>query len=137
MSPDARRSWLGVALLVGAAYFLVGRAFAAPATHVHAWRLAAWLVSAAIFAAHVGYEHLRLGSVPRRLALHTALAAAMGALALAVAGAIHSLGAGSGLRPAWLLAFVAWPLVTGVPAFLVALGAAMALPRGNRRPAGT
>ena len=129
--------WLRAALLVGAAYFLVGRAFAAPATHVHAWRLAAWLVSAVIFAAHIGYEHFRLRSPLRSLALHAALAAAIGAFALAVAGAIHSLRAASGLRPAWLLALLAWPLFTGVPAFLVALGVGAALRGGNRRPSGS
>lgn len=45
-----RRGWLPAALLVGAVYFLVGRIFALPSDHVHAWRLAAWIVSGAAYA---------------------------------------------------------------------------------------
>lgn len=117
------------ALLVGAAYFLVGRLFALPAGDVRAWRVAAWLVSGLAYAAHFAYEHFRLRSAPRSTALHTAFAVALGAIALAVAGMVHSLSIGAGLRPAWLLALVVWPAATAVPAFLGALAAAAALAR--------
>lgn len=123
-----RRSWVPAALLVGAAYFLIGRLFAAP-THVQAWRLAAWAVSGAAFATHIAYEHFRLRHAPLSTAAHAALAVALGALALAVAGALHSLSTAPGLRLSWLLAFVAWPVFTAVPAFVVAWVSAAVLRR--------
>jgi hypothetical protein len=123
MSAPSRTSWITASLLFGLAYFLIGRGFAAvPTTHVLAWRYAAWAFSAACFAAHIGYECFRLRRAPLAVALHTAVAVAMGAFLLAVAGMIHS-----GIRPAWLLALVAWPAFTAVPAFLVALAAAALL----------
>jgi hypothetical protein len=123
------KAWVRVTLLVGVVYLLVGRLFALPATHVQPWRLAAWVLSAAAFGAHVGYELFRLGNSPRTVALHTALAVALGAFALAVAGALHSLVASSSIRLAWLVAFVVWPVATGVPAFLVAFVASTVLGR--------
>jgi hypothetical protein len=122
-----RQAWIRVALLLGVVYFVIGRVFAVPTSHVKVWRLAAWVVSLAVFAAHIGYEHFKLRHSPRFTALHTALAVAFGAFLLAVAGAIHSLGATSAIRPLWLVAFVVWPVATGVPAFLVAFVVAMAL----------
>lgn len=124
-----RRAWVRAALLLGVVYFLIGRLFALPGSHVHAWRLAAWMVSGVAYAAHIGYEHFRLRSSLKVTALHVAVAVAIGALALAVAGMIHSLSTGSALRPAWLLAMVIWPAVTAVPAFLGALVAGAALRR--------
>jgi len=53
----------------------------------------------------------------------------IGAIALAVAGMIHTLSSGAGVRPAWLLALVIWPAVTAVPAFLAALVTEAALAR--------
>jgi hypothetical protein len=134
MHASQRQSWVGATLLVGIAYLLIGRGFALPADHVRAWRLAAWLVSGAMYAAHIGYEHFRLRSSPRAAALHAALAVAIGALGLALAGMIHSASAGSAIRPAWLLALVAWPAFTAVPAYLVALAAGAALGRLPRSP---
>ena len=129
MDEIRRQSWVRTALLVGVAYFLIGRVFAAPTNHTSVWRLAAWVVSGVAFAAHIGYEHFSLRHAPRSTALHTALAVALGAFALAVAGALHSLLTTSAIRLSWLLAFVAWPLVTAVPAFLVALVAGAVLAR--------
>lgn len=132
MDGSTRRSWVPVALLAAVAYLAVGRLFAVPATHVRAWRLAAWLVSGAVFAAHIAFEHFRLRSSPRAAALHAALAVGAGAAGLAAAGVIHSLAAGTPLRLTWLLAFAVWPAVTGVPAFLAALAAAALLSRLTR-----
>jgi len=129
-----RQPWIRAALLVGIVYFLIGRVFTLPVNHVHVWRLAAWVISGGAYAAHIWYEHFRLRNSPRLTALHTALAVAIGAIALAVAGMIHSLSTTSAIRPAWLLALVIWPAVTAVPAFLGALvaGAVLArLPRGT------
>jgi hypothetical protein len=132
MDTPRSQAWVRAALLLGLFYFLVGRVFAAPTSHVHAWRLAAWLVSGAAYAAHIAYEHFRLRSSPRVTALHVAMGVAIGAFALAVAGMIHSLSAASSIRPAWLLALVVWPAATAVPAFLGALMAGAILQRTAR-----
>jgi hypothetical protein len=127
-----RQAWVRAALLLGVIYFLIGRVFTLPADHVRVWRLAAWMVSGCAYAAHIGYEHFRLRNSPRPTAAHVALAVAIGAFALAVAGMIHSLSRASGIRPAWLLALVIWPAVTAIPAFLGALVVAAMLPRRLR-----
>ena len=48
-----RRSWVRTAVFLGIGYALVGIVFAVPATHVQAWRLGAWVVSAIGYAAHI------------------------------------------------------------------------------------
>ena len=132
MDASHRQAWVRAALLLGVVYFLIGRVFALPADHVRVWRLAAWLVSGVAYAAHIGYEHFRLRNSPRLTALHAALAVAIGAIGLALAGMIHSVSTASAIRPAWLLALVIWPAVTAVPAFLVALVAGTVLARVRR-----
>ncbi|MEO5616951.1 MAG: hypothetical protein ABIS67_04200 [Candidatus Eisenbacteria bacterium] len=132
MNASLRQAWVRAALLLAVVYLLVGRVFALPADHVHAWRLAAWMVSGVAYAAHVAYEHFRLRNSPRVTAMHVAVAVAMGAFALAVAGMIHSLSTPAGIRPAWLLAMVIWPAATALPAFLGALVAGAMLPRRQR-----
>ena len=134
MRASHRQAWVPAALLLGVVYFLIGRGFALPAGHVRAWRLAAWLVSAVAYAAHIGYEHYTLRTPPRVAALHVALAVAIGAIALALAGMLHSVSTAGAIRPAWLLALVVWPAVTAVPAFLVALAAAAVLERVRGAP---
>jgi hypothetical protein len=128
-----RQEWIRAAILVGAGYFVVGKLFALPADHVQAWRLAAWLVSGLLYAAHIRYEHFTLRSSPRFAALHVAVGVAIGAFALAVAGMIHSLSATSAIRPAWLLALVLWPAFTAVPAFLGAFVIGSVLPSRSQR----
>jgi hypothetical protein len=132
MDASRRQAWVRAALLLGVVYFLIGRLFALPPNHVHAWRLAAWMVSGGAYAAHIGCEHFRLRNSPRLTALHVAVAVAIGAVALAVAGMIHSLSTASAIGPAWLLALVIWPAVTAVPAFLGALVAGTMLRRLSR-----
>jgi len=117
--------WLRVAILFGLGYFLVGRLFAVPGEHAQAWRFAAWLVSFVIYTTHFRYERVRLGSTPRVLAMHVATAVAIGAFALALALMMRSVAAQGSLAPRWLLALVLFPAVTAVPAFLVALMAAV------------
>jgi hypothetical protein len=120
-----RKLWVRAAVLVGTGYALVGIGFAVPTTHVRAWRLAAWAVSAAGYAAHIAYERFRLRSSPGPAALHVALAVALGAFGLAVGANIHSLSTGSAdqHRRLLLLSLGIWPVITALPAFLVALGA--------------
>ena len=133
MNESRRQPWIRAALLVGVTYFVIGRVFAAPSANLRLWRLAAWMLSALTYAAHIWYEHFRLRTSTRSTALHVALAVAIGAIGLALGGMIHSLSTGSPLRPAWLLALVLWPAITAVPAFLVALVAAAVLSRLQQR----
>ena len=121
MDNQPRRKWIRAALLVGAVYLAIGRVSASQSDNVRAWRLAAWLLSGAIFAAHIWYEHSLLRSHHRLTAFHAAVAVAIGAFGLAVAAMIHSLSTAAGFRPVWFLALLLWPAVTAVPAFLVAL----------------
>jgi hypothetical protein len=118
-------------VLIGAIYAVIGVVFAWPVNHVRVWRLAAWLVSAAAYAAHIGYEHFRVRNAPRRTALHVALAVALGAFGLALAAAIHSLlvVSTSQHRRLLLVALLIWPTMTGLPAFLVALAVSAVLAR--------
>lgn len=133
MSVSGRQSWLGTAILVGVLYCVVGIVFALPSHQVRMWRLAAWLLSAALYAAHIGYEHFRLGTSPRATALHTALAAAVGAFGLAVAANCHEVWFAPVYRRSLALALVAWPVLTGLPAFVVALVTAYGLALTRRR----
>lgn len=132
MDAPSRQPWLRAALLVGAVYLVIGRVFALPATHVRAWRLAAWIVSGIVFAAHIWYEHLKLRHPARTTALHAAAAAAMGAFALALVAALRAQALTGAIQPRWLLALVLWPLITGVPAFLAALVVVAVLARVPR-----
>jgi hypothetical protein len=137
------RSWLLPATIAALAYPIEGVLLALPTqfapSHaaVVAWRLTAWLACAVTFAIHVGYEHGRLQSPPVRGALHCALAVAAGGFLLAV---------WIMARPAWdahahssrfaPLALVAFPLVTGIPAFIVGLATLALLRRLPPRNAG-
>ena len=135
MDASARKSRVRVLILVGVVYFVVGFVFSALDRSVsdplrYTWRLGAWMVSAAVYAAHIGYEHFRLSNPPRATALHAAMAAALGAFLLAVAATVHKSIVASH-APYWrfLLALVVWPIVTAVPAFVVAFLAGAVLAR--------
>jgi hypothetical protein len=91
------------------------------------------MVSAAAYAAHIGYEHFRMRSSPRSTALHVAVAVAIGSLALVVSGMLHDLSTASTIRLAWLPALVVLPVVTAVPAFLVGIVAGTMLRRFSSR----
>src|SRR6266851_3530728 len=68
MGESPRQSWVRTAVFLGIGYALVGIVFAVPVTHVQAWRLAAWVVSAIGYAAHIAYERFRLQNSPASLA---------------------------------------------------------------------
>ena len=124
--------WLRVVILFGIVYLVVGVGFpnpSAPGRAQFMWRLAAWLTCAVAFAIHIAVEHFRLRSSPRITALHASLSVALGAFGLAVAANIHSLRAGTGNHRLLTLALVIWPIVTGLPAFLVAWAVAAGLER--------
>ena len=120
-------------MVLAVVYLVVGITFAtlagSSASHEMRvmWRLAAYAVSALVFAAHIGSEHFRLRHTPRRTALHTSVAVALGAFALAVAANIHSLGVVSSDHRLLAFALLAWPLLCGLPAFVVAFAVAAAL----------
>ena len=123
-------------LIAGTAYLLAGVVFgelAGRATSLQervGWRWAAWAVSAIAFGAHIAYGLLRLRNPPRRTASHAALGAAIGAFGLAAMANIHSLSVSPAKRSILLLlSLVIWPLLTALPAFVVALTAAYLLQR--------
>lgn len=125
-----------MAVLVGLFYAIVGVAFALPATHVRAWRLAAWLVSIIAFVAQTAYERFVLRSASRSAALHVAIAAGLGAFGLAVGANVHAQ-----MNPTaphnerlLLIALVVWPVITALPAFVVAFGISSAFGHLQRRP---
>ena|SRR5438309_314355 len=116
------RGWFAGAFLAGGLYVIIGVGFARLSVpSVFFWRLAAWIVSAVVYAVHIGYEHFRRFNPPRSTALHVAWGAAFGAFGLAAAANVHSLLTGTGNLRLLRIALVVWPLITGVPAFLVAL----------------
>jgi hypothetical protein len=128
----------GAVIVVGALYFLFARisaalAGAAGSPHgMQAWRFAAFVLSALLFAAHIGLEHFRGQRTARATAAHVAFAVALGAFGLAVAANLHSAHGVSPHRHALLLALVVWPVGTALPAFLVAWALAAALGRTRR-----
>ena len=91
------------------------------------WRLSGFVASAVVFAAHIALEHFRLRNTARQTAWHACVAVAFGAFALALVANIHDLRSASGYRRRMLVALVAWPLLTAVPAFIVALLSALGL----------
>ncbi len=107
---------------------LAGRATTAEMRET--WRRAAWLISAVAFGAHIAYEHFRLRSDSRHSALHVAVAAALATFGLAVAANLHEQPDSQRVR--MLASLVIWPVMVGLPAFIVALAGAMLL--GRVRP---
>jgi hypothetical protein len=114
--------WFAWALLAGTLCVIIGVGFAPHTVPTgFFWRLAAWMVSAVVYAAHIGYEHFRVRNSSRSIALHVAFGAAVGAFGLAAAAIVHSLVTGTGNLRLLRIALLIWPLITGVPAFVVAL----------------
>jgi hypothetical protein len=128
MSVPSQQPWFGTAILIGVLYCVIGIVFALPSKQVLMWRLAAWAMSAALYAAHIGYEHFRLRNSFRFTALHVAVAVGIGGFGLAVAATVHSLFVTPNYsRWRFVVALVAWPLITAVPAFIVAFAVAAGL----------
>src|SRR5215471_17981993 len=107
MDPALRKSWPRVAILVGVLYFVAGYGSATVDPFVpdwarFAWRMSAWAICAALFAAHVAHEHTRPGSSPIAVALHVASAVALGGFLLAAAAMIHAATTKTSSAPIWL-----------------------------------
>lgn len=117
---------LRVVLAASLGYVAVGMATAAlaggaaTARGTTRWRLAAWVLSLAIFVIHlVASRRDRRASVPMG-AFNVALAVALAAFVLAALGPVRSHWNDAHLiRVA--LSLVAWPVLTGLPAFVAAL----------------
>ncbi len=131
----ARNRWIRPALLVAIIYLVVGIGTAALAKSaaspqmVTVWRLAAWLLSLVAFVGQIAHEQLRLRSGVRATAAHTAAAVAFGAFALAVAGPVRSHWGTTDFWRVAILSLPLWPILTGVPAFVVAFVAGSILRR--------
>jgi len=130
------RFWI---LIVGVVYVVAGYGSAlvdssVPAQMRFAWRLGAWVTCGVVYGAHIAYEHFRLRNSPFATAWHVAMAVALGAFFLAVAATVHAAMVSSH-APLWqfLIALVAWPIITAVPAFVVALAIAAVLARFPRK----
>ncbi len=137
---DLQRQWLPAAVLAALVYTGVGVAFGALAGSSATnemrifWRLGAWLVSALVFAAHVWRENVRMKYAPRISAWHAAAACAWGAFGLAIAANLHEMLGTHQHRLMVILSLVIWPILTCVPAYIVALVLAVALKRISRTP---
>ena len=109
-------------MLFGVVYLAVGVAFPNPSAadkNQFLWRLTAWVICAVAFAIHIGLEHFRFQNLALRTAFHVSVAVALGGFGLAVAANVHAHTTGTGNRVLLALALGLWPLITGVPAFLV------------------
>jgi hypothetical protein len=121
------KTWKMV-ILFGIGYALVGVAFPNPSSQAQQiWRLSAWITSVIIFGIQIWYEHFRLHNLPRTIAVHVAISAALGAFGLAIAANIHSLNSISANRPLLIISLILWPILIGVPAFVVAIIIALIL----------
>ena len=123
-------NWLRIPIF-GVAYFAIGYGstlFDAPGPGLHFWRVAAWIASAAVYFGHFADEHFRLENSPSITAIHVGLAVAIGGFLLAVAATAHAAMV-SEHAPylLFVIALVAWPLITGVPALVVTFVLATAL----------
>ena len=130
LSTSGKHKWLPAVIVFGLVYLVVGVGFPNPSTGNKSqfmWRLAAWLTCAVAFAIHIGLEHFRFRNSPRSTALHVALSVAIGAFGLAAAANIHALTTGTGNQRLLVAALAIWPIMTGLPAFLVALLASAGL----------
>ncbi len=120
-------------ILVAATYALVGIVSGALAGRAAShqmrvlWRWAAFVASGVVFAAHMAYERFRLRTAPAMTAWHASLAAALGAFALAAAANVHEHFTASSHRELLIASLAIWPVLVGVPAFLVAWAVAAGL----------
>lgn len=89
-------------------------------------RLAAWLISFIVFAGQITYERASGDRSDRMVAVRCATAVAIAVLIIAIIGPVRTHWGTPDFRRAALSAVVAWPLFTGVVAFVVArAGSAM------------
>jgi hypothetical protein len=116
MADTERSGWLRAVVLAGLAYVVIGFGFAR--LPGRGWRLAAWAISSIVYLLHILYGMNRRRAAGA-VAFHAGLAAALGGFGLAVGATIHAVSTAT-YRGTYGIALVAWPVLTGVPAFVVA-----------------
>jgi hypothetical protein len=132
MNSTGRVRWFWAVLVVAILYLVAGLVSAelsrtaASVQMREAWRLAAWVISAVAFAAHIYYEHVRLHSSSGTTAFHAALAVGLAGFGLAVSASLHGHATN---HPFPAIALLIWPVMTALPAFVVALAVAVLLTR--------
>jgi xanthine/uracil permease len=119
-----------VVIGVGAAA-LAGAAASKPATT--AWRLTAWVLSIVVFGIHLGHSRLRRRVSLRTSAFQVAVAVALGAFVLAAVGPVRTHWGRNDTARVALLSLAAWPIMTGLPAFIAALVGGYLIERTARR----
>ena len=133
MAASDRKRWLWAVIVLGAVYCVFGIAFAKLAGSAgsnsmrETWNRMGFVASAIAFALHIGYEHFRLRNSALLTASHVAIAVGLGAFALALNANVHGLRVGTNNQRLLAFALIAWPAITAVPAFVVALVAAAVL----------
>lgn len=134
MPSRTRQRKAGIILLAGVAYLLIGIGTSMLAAEVSssvggkAWRLAAWLLSLVVFGVHLDIERGR-DSRRVRVAARVATAVAIGAFGVAALGPLRMHWSEPARLKLVMLSLVAWPVLTGVPAFVVALLGSIGLDR--------
>lgn len=134
---EHRDRWLTRVVGASLTYFAAGIIFGAlagaagPTPARTLWRATAFLVSGVVYVAHLAAEWRS-----RRVlasSLHVALAVAIGAFALALSANIHSLFVASSNRLLLRASVLIWPVMTALPAFVVAFAATTLGNRLGRR----
>ena len=135
-SRPVQSKWVSAAFVAGCLYLLIGLVSAelaggVPGLRQRFWRWMAWLLSAMVFGVHVARDRVRMryGAVPT--AFHAALGAALGAFGLAVAATIHGYHVATPHLRTLKLSLLIWPVLTALPAFLVAFVVAVVLRRDS------
>jgi len=99
---------------------ILSRSATSPAVGVR-WRFAAWSVSFAVFAAHILISRRERRRSVRQSAGQVAIAVAAATGVLALAGPVRSHWGEPHAARVALLSVVLWPVLTGIPSFVVAL----------------
>jgi len=119
--------WRALALVASALYVAIGLTFSSVPMFADVtssrtmWRKVAFLLSAIVYLAHLVVERRTRGPA-RTASLHVATGVALGGFGLAVAANVHSFSLPSANKLLLTSALILWPILTGVPAFVVALG---------------
>jgi hypothetical protein len=135
-SRPVQSNWVSATFIAGCLYLLIGLVSADLAGGVSGprqrfWRWMAWLLSAVVFGIHVARDRMRMRFGAASTAFHAALGAALGAFGLAIAATIHGYHVATPHLRALQLSLLIWPMITALPAFLVAFVAAVVLRRDS------
>ena len=121
---ERSRTWTLIGAAAAYVLFGTGTAMLAAAARspaaVTGWRALAWLGSLAVFGIHFVRERRRRDG-RTRAATRVALAVALGAAGVAALGPLRAHWQEPGRLRLTVLSVLAWPLLTGIPAFAVAL----------------